>query len=731
MEVPRKRRLPLPSIPELRRKCACPPVPPPPALARKRKAATNFDPQLSIFEKMTFVVLCMAGISLLFICERASREWRLQFEALRDRRSMVPNYDHLWSTHDLVFNWSDASSGQLTPFGRELLHGGQWAEVCSRDSDGDGRTNGEELGDPCCRWQPGRVADGRFVLGRRQEYRRWLLSDPGRMDNLPGPESARSPAHCSQKGGSYDARVYDAQFRDFYYSGLERTDEPLHFDIIQMFCFGIFLVTLLQWCRKKRFHLDLFTYASLGTSIMSFFYLDLFSGVVHIVLDHAPHWLPVIGSVAYGTQLHHHDPTLFLKESFILHVGHVHLLLPLIPVLIFASDGSLFQRLWCFWLAVYAHLFQLTHRWSHMPRDWLPWPLLYAQDMHIFLNPEWHMRHHEDHSINFCFLSGQMGTDELLNLVTKVIPPIRYDLWLTCMLAMLIMPTFADIYFSKPSRQGSCRKHKACTGVLQAMVPLESAKLGLWIIVMDLLFYVLPYPILLGSYCSEFGCFQHGCKMDGCLPSVSATELLFRNSPASHFRYVLSHLVSLVRSPVMAYLLLQAYRHVASCSKRGLHESVVAIGLAFMVALDVGATLVSFDGPMQQLHIKLSVGLFVVWLGGVAPLYAWSLSGTATAARSKGAIWIIWAVLVADALWLATSWFTTFGRAVQWYFFEWLFIVGQAALFATIALTLPDDKNGKSARPALMKPSTEQHNSRTWWELLTSLNGPVTHSVQV
>jgi hypothetical protein len=32
----------------------------------------------------------------------------------------------------------------------------QWsAELCLKDSDGDGMTNGEELGDPCCTWTPG------------------------------------------------------------------------------------------------------------------------------------------------------------------------------------------------------------------------------------------------------------------------------------------------------------------------------------------------------------------------------------------------------------------------------------------------------------------------------------------------------------------------------------------------------------------------------------------------
>jgi hypothetical protein len=30
-----------------------------------------------------------------------------------------------------------------------------WAAVCSLDSDGDGLTNGQELGDPTCTWKVG------------------------------------------------------------------------------------------------------------------------------------------------------------------------------------------------------------------------------------------------------------------------------------------------------------------------------------------------------------------------------------------------------------------------------------------------------------------------------------------------------------------------------------------------------------------------------------------------
>jgi len=45
------------------------------------------------------------------------------------------------------------------PFGLDFAHGGfKWTpELCAKDSDGDGVTNGHELGDPECLWEPGRT----------------------------------------------------------------------------------------------------------------------------------------------------------------------------------------------------------------------------------------------------------------------------------------------------------------------------------------------------------------------------------------------------------------------------------------------------------------------------------------------------------------------------------------------------------------------------------------------
>ena len=63
--------------------------------------------------------------------------------------------DHIWPA---VGHWrskgGDGSKYSLNPFGRDFGHHGfQWnTDLCRSDSDEDGKTNGEELGDPNCEW---------------------------------------------------------------------------------------------------------------------------------------------------------------------------------------------------------------------------------------------------------------------------------------------------------------------------------------------------------------------------------------------------------------------------------------------------------------------------------------------------------------------------------------------------------------------------------------------------
>lgn len=78
------------------------------------------------------------------------------------------------------------------PFGRDVeatLSAGDvdWPAVCPLDSDGDGSSNGEELGDPDCGWTP---SDGRLTA----------ISLPGDATSFPGsPEP--DPEAGDQAGG--------------------------------------------------------------------------------------------------------------------------------------------------------------------------------------------------------------------------------------------------------------------------------------------------------------------------------------------------------------------------------------------------------------------------------------------------------------------------------------------------------------------------------------------------
>jgi hypothetical protein len=52
---------------------------------------------------------------------------------------------------------SSPNNGNVNSFGTDLGNAGlRWTtNLCQLDSDGDGQSNGLELGDPCCVWMPG------------------------------------------------------------------------------------------------------------------------------------------------------------------------------------------------------------------------------------------------------------------------------------------------------------------------------------------------------------------------------------------------------------------------------------------------------------------------------------------------------------------------------------------------------------------------------------------------
>jgi hypothetical protein len=90
------------------------------------------------------------------------------------------------------------STPTLNPFGVAFRNAGyQWTrELCMADSDGDGLTNGQELGDPCCRWTQGAVlteASTCFVKSMCGPPKKEQKKTRGKKSSCP-PSPPRFPA---------------------------------------------------------------------------------------------------------------------------------------------------------------------------------------------------------------------------------------------------------------------------------------------------------------------------------------------------------------------------------------------------------------------------------------------------------------------------------------------------------------------------------------------------------
>ncbi|KAK9824478.1 hypothetical protein WJX72_010665 [[Myrmecia] bisecta] len=100
--------------------------------------------------------------------------------------------------------------GPLNAFGKDFAEAGQlWTkELCEKDSDGDGQTNGEELGDPCCVWHP--KLDESELPAHLKDY---AVSHPGNAASLsPDPILRGSEAcqldHTKHHGSSLEELTF-------------------------------------------------------------------------------------------------------------------------------------------------------------------------------------------------------------------------------------------------------------------------------------------------------------------------------------------------------------------------------------------------------------------------------------------------------------------------------------------------------------------------------------------
>lgn len=394
---------------------------------------------------------------------------------------VVPNYYHVNNHRDIFYD--DLGRGDLNTFGLDFINVSRlknngmvqsvWGALCRMDSDGDGATNGEELGDPCCFWET-ELPNSKFSLENRREYRRWFMTQPGqnwtREHKTPQNQQGPRPPSCNE----YSTSQYEQQFDRFYFNSVRTSVIGHGVQIKHVFGACTLIGLCLYWMVKKGLLVDLMPWCfaqpnlslrvCMSLNLAAFVYMDCTSGIAHLCLDYMPGWTPIIGVVATGFQEHHRNPALLARKPYWNQLNDVFILAPLAVVFLVGTNPSRVQRLFWFWSILYAILFLLAHPWAHMHPDQLPFLVSLAQKSGVLLNQDSHMRHHQDLESQFTILSGH--ADVFIDTLSQWLPPQRYDLWLFIFVTWFLTPIYMDIFLRSsmekiellPGRDGVWRK---------------------------------------------------------------------------------------------------------------------------------------------------------------------------------------------------------------------------------------------------------------------------------
>jgi len=321
--------------------------------------------------------------------------------------------------------------GAQSVFGKDFrLADYKWTkELCMLDSDGDGQSNGHELGDPCCHWKVGDEALRTFDLG-----------DPSISKQLTG---SSVPQNCSKVN-----QATDPDFWAFYWKTTE-AQSVVHGDIeaakpISSFILGCVICAwfyLGLWSDVKNMgvvRLGLICFAS-------FLWMDCLSGFLHITLDNPNlNNFPLIGGACRDFQEHHHNPGFLTRKAWHVFLQEVH-----VPVVVFCFWSLLrprnkYLKIWYFLAVVGAHAMMAAHRLPHTAPARVPLIFQFAQNHGLLISAEHHSKHHMTYDVNFSILAGVM--DPVLNEVVKYVD--RYSvMWLPMTVGYGLLPVIGTCLY--------------------------------------------------------------------------------------------------------------------------------------------------------------------------------------------------------------------------------------------------------------------------------------------
>lgn len=162
--------------------------------------------------------------------------------------------------------------------------------------------------------------------------------------------------------------------------------------------------------------------ALLVTFVLFYFYIDFYSGVLHVVLDN-PRFvrLPLIGVPCVEFQWHHTFPYDISTRRLFDVWGDLNVLLIVKSAFLFGICGfstTTFMVAGVGYAWGYAN--QFSHRLTHTAPRNRPKLAVWMQEHHLLMAPEVHHVHHNDHTQAFPVLNGH--SRGLIQGMLKVVP---------------------------------------------------------------------------------------------------------------------------------------------------------------------------------------------------------------------------------------------------------------------------------------------------------------------
>lgn len=407
-------------------------------------------------------------------------------------RMMLPNSMRV-THYPAIGHINERGAGQVNSFGMDFKAAEyEWTkELCEKDSDGDGETNGMELGDPCCIWYEGGGLPSRS----------WGLGHPGVVSITTGFDNTTDPkADCDVSEQTLDS---SEAFKKYYYSNgdsnagnaaMKSGGNKYKTDISLEMMVAHFWTTLDTAYNDPRtvvdFFLPIYPKGSLGTgwnampmlrrvtgplmfaqwgytifrggvahqrtlgfwdnvklALAVFIYVDIHSVFLHISLDNPMinDW-PVIGPEAERFQHHHDEPNKVVTDDWLTFLSPLFMILsPATTFWMFHPDKPILKT-YAMYLIPAATMMMCAHRWSHQVPHRIHPVVKVMQHVGLLISGEEHCLHHATYDRNFAIFSGI--TNPFFNVVARLTGE-RHPVWVAGWAYWIIAPNHLMFVWKK------------------------------------------------------------------------------------------------------------------------------------------------------------------------------------------------------------------------------------------------------------------------------------------